>query len=298
MPKKLVLELVKAYKYEHNINPNAFGIHIDVYLRILNKWVDELIKPDNPEHKRLVLNQEIKPFKFVPITVAEKLTTFEYFPTLVNKIFSYIKPMTARIINILWNDGTGHLTCAARDGNNIPFMVELQNIYGEEREGDCIHVPYGWIDLFKYFENANKVQILMGGPTLKPVKDSHKFVTIDDIPDEKNYYKESHEEDGGGGGGAKDDLSHPPGIEKPVLTRTLSNKPRLVDRGNIVMSNIMTSPEQHIKYGEDKYDSANLKRYRRLKRIYPDIYQLSIDTEIYIGYDGFLDLIEHGFTSG
>ena len=293
MPKNLVLELIKAYKYEHRTNPDAFGIHDEVYLRVLNKWVGELVNPENPEHKRLVLNQEIKPFKFVPITVAEKLTTYEYFPTLVNKIFSYIKPMTARILNIDWNDGTGHLTCAVRDGNNIPFMVELQNIYGEDREEDCQHVPYDWPDVIEYFENANKVQILMGGPTLKPVKDSHNFVRVDDLQD-----KDSHEE---GGGGAKSDpaskgsLSHPPGIEQRALTRTLSNKRRLVNRGDIMMEYIKTSPQQ--QYGKDTYDDEILEKYRRLKDEYPDIYQLSIDTESYIGDDGFFDLIEHGFTS-
>ena len=198
MPKHLVLELVNAYKDIRKIYPDTSGICPDVYLRILNKWVDELVTPENPEHKRLVPGR-IEPFEFRFVDIEESMTTYEYIPALVNRVFSYIKPMTSRVLQIIWKDGTCHLTCAGRDGNNIPFLVELQNDYPEAHNEDCKHIPYDWIDVLEYFSTAKEVSILMGGPTLRPVGDIHKFMSIDDIPDGKVSNVVYTEGEGGGG---------------------------------------------------------------------------------------------------
>jgi hypothetical protein len=298
MPEDLVLELIAGYKKERINNPSKVGINANIYLAILDKWVDKLVEPSNPEHKRLIPGK-IDPFKFVPITIREPLTIYEYIPALANKVFSYIKPMTSRILQIFWKDRSSHLTCAGRDGNNMPFMAELQNDNPEVRDGDCIYIPYGWHDVLGYFSNASEVLMLMGGPTLRPVGDSHKFVSIGDVPIDT-----ADEEEGGGGGGksihsaSEGQLSHPPGIEQPVLTKTLSNKMRLANRGNIIMHKIMTSPRRkHVIYGEDEYDDELLERYRKEKIVYPAIYQIAEETEPYIGEHGFFDLIDHGFTT-
>jgi hypothetical protein len=302
IPANLVKELIKIYKKEKT------GIRDSQYLKILDKWVNKLVQPTNSLHKRLIPGK-IEPFEFVYIKNNQNTVS------MVNEIYSYVKPMTSRILLINWEHGGSHLTCIGRDANNEPFIVELQNNIDEQDYSDCIHIPYGWSDILDFFSATNDVYILLGGPTLKPIKDSHKYIHVEDVINDNDNDNDNDNVNDNDNDNVNDNdndnikkvkKSHSvsegqlsdisPEILKPRLTKTLSSKTRLVDRHNPMMNKIITSPTHGIEYGLNKYDDVDHELVNKYKQSHPDIYKVVLNAIDNNKLDIFIDLVEMNVT--
>ena len=209
VPEDIIKLLVDEYNKEgsHNVN-------MDIALDLLDDWVDKkLTNPNDPSHNRLIPGK-IEDFYYEEIvrtddssdgdnddpameTIKESLgyknmqkyynfdicTRYEQNVIKVNKLYSYVKPLTAVLICFGWYGlERGHATCIGRDGRNEPFSIELQPVQGE-----CQHIPYGWDNIIKFFEYAIDIRVILGGPNLKPIRKEEEEEEEEEASSDRQY---------------------------------------------------------------------------------------------------------------